>query len=255
MSDTQYTSGTGGVPPTGASGGTSTMGTSSGSSSTSSTADDARRAASGVVEGAKERAGDVAHEAGERAKSLVDQARSEVTNQASSQQGRLADGLRHLSTELGDMSRSTEDPGYASELAQRGSDAVNRVADWFEQREPGDVMREVQDFARCKPGTFLAIAAGAGLVVGRLLRGARDADSGNDSGASASQGAQYSGAQYQGTHSQGTQSQGTGYGAQTELPASGGTMGTTTTGTQSTGVLPSTGYPSTTGGGGNVAGA
>ena len=183
MSDTQFTSGTGGIP-TGASSTTPTTGTSADtSSSASSAAQEARQAASDVAGGAKERVGEVAQEAGRRAQDLMGQARSGVTSQAGAQKDRLAGGLRHLGSELGEMGRATGDPGYASDFAQRGEDAVNRVADWFEQREPADVLREVQDFARSRPGTFLAIAAGAGLVVGRMLRGARDAGS-NGSGTS-----------------------------------------------------------------------
>lgn len=128
-----------------------------------------------VAQDAKERAGDVAHEAKERARNLMDQARSEVTDQASTQQERLAAGIRHLGAELSQMSRASDDPGYATELAERGSQTAERLADWFERREPGDVLREVQDFARRRPGAFLAVAAGAGLVVGRMLRGAKEA--------------------------------------------------------------------------------
>src|SRR5690606_21673137 len=128
---------------------------------------------------AKERAGDVAHEAGERARDLLGDVRSGLSSQAGSQQERLASGLHHLGAELSDMSGASEDPGYATDLAQRGSDVAHRLGEWFEQREPGDVLHEVEDFARRRPGAFIAIAAGAGLLVGRLLRGAKDADGGS----------------------------------------------------------------------------
>lgn len=255
MSDTHSTSSTGGMPPTGASSTTDTLGTSSGSNA-SSTVEDARRAASDVAGGAKDRAGEVVHEAGQRARSLMDQARSEVTSQAGTQQQRLAGGLRHLGGELGEMGRATGDPGYASDFAQRGEDAVNRVADWFEQREPADVLREVQDFARSRPGTFLAIAAGAGLVVGRMLRGARDAgsDGSGTSGASLPPAGTATGAP--------TGMTGLPSGAATETS----TMAGRPTGTPSTDMpptvpppsYPSTGVPSTgstTGGAGYVSGS
>jgi hypothetical protein len=38
---------------------------------------------------------------------------------------------------------------------------------------------ELQSFARRRPGMFLAITAGAGLIAGRLTRGLKDASSGN----------------------------------------------------------------------------
>ncbi|MFC8922482.1 hypothetical protein [Cellulosimicrobium sp. NPDC057127] len=129
-----------------------------------------------VADDAKDKARDVAHEAKDRARGLVGQTRDELQSQAQSQQQRLAGGLRSLGDELNQMADGTEDPGYASELVHRAGAATTQVAQWFEDREPSSVLREVEDFARRRPGAFLAIAAGAGLVVGRLLRGMKDAD-------------------------------------------------------------------------------
>jgi ElaB/YqjD/DUF883 family membrane-anchored ribosome-binding protein len=124
---------------------------------------------------AKERARDVAHEATERARGLADRTRSELRSQAGAQQQRLADGLRSLGDELSQMAGGSRDPGYASDIVERAGDATKRAAQWFEQREPATVLHEVEDFARRRPGVFLAVAAGAGLLVGRFLRGAKDA--------------------------------------------------------------------------------
>lgn len=134
---------------------------------------------------AKERAREVAHEARDRAHGLADRTRSELRSQAGSQQQRLAEGLRSLGDELSQMAGGTRDPGYASDLVERAGDATRRAAQWFEDREPTTVLHEVEDFARRRPGVFLAVAAGAGLLVGRFLRGAKDApdDGGQDSGA------------------------------------------------------------------------
>ena len=138
--------------------------------------------------------GDIAHEARDQAsqvagaatkqvRSLADQARGELDAQAQSQQKRAAEGLRSLSAELSSMARSSEDPGYATDLVQQASDATDRVASWLDERDPGSLVREVQDFARRRPGLFIALAAGAGLLVGRLARGMKDAPS-SESGSS-----------------------------------------------------------------------
>lgn len=124
---------------------------------------------------AQGRAGDLAHEAQERARTLMDQARSEVTEQASSTQQRLAGSLRSIGAELSQMGDASPDPGYATDLVRQGSHMASRLAGWFEDREPGDVVRDVQDYARRRPGMFLAIAAGAGMLAGRLMRGVKDA--------------------------------------------------------------------------------
>jgi hypothetical protein len=128
-----------------------------------------------VAQDAKEKARDVAHEAKGRARGLVDDARTGLTDQARTQQERLAGGLRSLGDELRQMADGTEDPGYATDLVRRAGDATGHVAQWFEDREPSSVLHEVESFARRRPGTFLLLAAGAGLLVGRLVRGMKAA--------------------------------------------------------------------------------
>lgn len=129
---------------------------------------------------AKDRVRAVAHEAGGRAAGLADRTRTELRSQVESQQRHLAGGLRALGDELGQMGGGTQDPGYASDLVQRAGDATGRVAQWFEEREPADVLHEVEGFARRRPGMFVLMAAGAGLLVGRFLRGAKDSPGGHD---------------------------------------------------------------------------
>jgi ElaB/YqjD/DUF883 family membrane-anchored ribosome-binding protein len=133
-----------------------------------------------TVQDAKERARDVAHEATDRTRGLVDRTKTELSSQVASQQQHLAGGLRALGDELGQMSSGTQDPGYASELVQRAGEATGQVAQWFEEREPSDILHEVEDFARRRPGMFILMAAGAGLLVGRMLRGVKDAPSDSD---------------------------------------------------------------------------
>jgi ElaB/YqjD/DUF883 family membrane-anchored ribosome-binding protein len=148
------------------------------------TARDAGKHVAGV---AGEQAGQVASEASHQVKRLVEQTRGELTEQAAAQQQRVASGLRSLSEELSSMARGSEQSGMASDLVHQASQRTNAVASWLEQREPGHVVDEVTRFARQRPGAFLALAAGAGLLVGRLGRGLKAAnDEGN--GAAGSQG-------------------------------------------------------------------
>ncbi|HET8614440.1 MAG TPA: hypothetical protein VFL94_02865 [Actinomycetales bacterium] len=150
--------------------------------SSSSTTDVAKDEASGVrdtatqagqhVAGtAKEQAGEVMSEAKDQARSLLDRTRGEMTDQASTQQQRAAESLHALSGELTSMARSQQQPGVATDLARQAADKAGQLASWLESREPGDVLHEVTTFARRRPGMFLALAAGAGVVAGRLTRG------------------------------------------------------------------------------------
>ena len=132
------------------------------------TASDAGKHLAGV---AGEQAGQVASEATHQVKQLVQQTRGELTEQAATQQKRVASGLRSLSTELSTMAQGSEQPGMATDLAQQAGERANAVASWLEEREPGHVVEEITRFARQRPGAFLALAAGAGFLVGRLGRG------------------------------------------------------------------------------------
>lgn len=165
---------------------------SSGSQSDSSTAQVAKDEASnlaqaGVAAGqhtagvAKEQVANVAAEAGDQVKDLIAQTRSELTSQAAQQQDRIAKGLRALSEELQAMTQHDGQAGPATNVAQQGSERTERIASWLEQREPGNLLDEATRFARRKPGTFLLLAAGAGVVAGRLTRGVKDASSGSES--------------------------------------------------------------------------
>jgi hypothetical protein len=134
-----------------------------------------------VASVAKDQAATVTSEASKQAKNLLGQARSELSQQASTQQQRVADGLKSLSQELHSMSQHSDQPGPVAQLARHGAQATEQVASWFDGRDPGALVEEVRSFARRRPGTFLLLAAGAGLMAGRLTRGLKDdASSGSD---------------------------------------------------------------------------
>jgi hypothetical protein len=137
----------------------------------------AAQAGQQVASTAKDEAHHVAAETSSQAKDLLHQARSEVTDQAGAQQQRLASGLRALGDELESMTRHSEQQGPASSFAKEAASRSRDVASWLEAREPGHVVRDVQDFARKRPGMFLLLAGGAGVVAGRLGRGIKDAGS------------------------------------------------------------------------------
>jgi len=152
------------------------------------TASDAGKHVAGV---AGEQAGQVASEASQQVRDLVHQTRGELTEQAATQQKRVAGGLRSLGEELHSMAQNSEQQGPATDLVKQAAERISTVASWLEDREPRHVVDEVTRFARQRPGAFLAIAAGAGLLVGRLGRGLKaanddDSNSGDSSGGNSS---------------------------------------------------------------------
>lgn len=151
----------------------------------SNVAGHAATAAQGVAQTAKEEAANVASEAKSSAKDLLSQAKSGLSNQAGTQQQKAAEGIRTISSQLQTMAEAPEQQGVASDLIRQAAQRSESLASWIENKEPGDLLNEVQRFARNRPGTFLMLAAGAGLLAGRLTRsltaGAPDSASGGAS--------------------------------------------------------------------------
>jgi len=144
--------------------------------------DTATGAASDVAQTAKSEASNVAQEAKYQARNLMDQTRSEVRGQVNSQQSALAGKLNGWASELGSMASKSDESGTMTDLAQEASRRVGEISHWLDNHEPGDVLEEVKRFARRRPATFLAIAAAAGVVAGRVTRGAVAANTSVDSG-------------------------------------------------------------------------
>jgi len=119
---------------------------------------------------AKDELHKVGSETKQQAKDLYRQTQTELKDQAASQQKRVASGIRSLSDEFGSMAEKSETQGVASDLAQQAATRAAGVADWLDQRDPGALLEEVKGFARRRPGVFIAIAAVAGVVAGRLTR-------------------------------------------------------------------------------------
>lgn len=145
-----------------------------------------KQAAAEVAQTATEKAKDVAEETKRQARDLIGEARSQLSTQADAQHRSLVVNLRSLAEELSGMaSRGTEGGGVATDLVSQAGERAHGVADWLDQRQPGDLVGELRSFARQRPGTFLVGAAVAGVLAGRLTRGAVAAHSADSSGSSA----------------------------------------------------------------------
>ena len=135
-----------------------------------SIAEETREAGRQVTEVAKEETKGVASETATQARRLASQAREELRQQAAKQQTRAAEGLHTVGNEFSSMADRSDDHGVATDLVREAGRRVDRAAQWLDQRDPAALIEEVKQFARRRPGVFLAIAAGAGVVAGRLTR-------------------------------------------------------------------------------------
>jgi hypothetical protein len=143
--------------------------------------DTAADAALGVKEVAKGEAAHVAEEAKYQTRNLMDQTRYELRGQARNQQSNLASKLNGWASELGSMASKSDESGPMTDLAHEASRRVAEFSHWLDNHEPADLFDEVRRFARRRPGAFLALAAAAGVVVGRVTRGAVAANTSVDS--------------------------------------------------------------------------
>ena len=137
-------------------------------------AEAAGQAASNVADTAKQQARRVTDEASTQARNVASQVKGKVTEQAHTQNEKLVDGIRRMADELDQM--RPEQGGPAAAVVSRVADGGRQVADYLAQNGPDGVLREVQDFARRRPGAFLATALTAGFVIGRLGKGVLNAE-------------------------------------------------------------------------------
>jgi vacuolar-type H+-ATPase subunit H len=140
-----------------------------------------------VASTAAEEATNVVSETRRQAKDMTREVSNQVQEQAAVQKAKAAERLRSLGEELRSMAAQGGQSGPASDLAQQAADKVTDLAQWIDQRDPGSLVEEFRTLARRKPGAFLMGAAAAGVLAGRLTRGAVQAaksDSSNGSGGS-----------------------------------------------------------------------
>ncbi|MGV8908126.1 MAG: hypothetical protein ACOH1Y_04030 [Propionicimonas sp.] len=128
---------------------------------------------------AKDELSRLAHDARSEVQALWSNASGQLRVQATAAQLQLSELLNSLSGELGEMASKSESGGPLTALAKQAAAKGGEWSHWLENSEPTDVLIRVRRFARQRPFVFLASAALAGVVVGRLGRGlmaAGDAD-------------------------------------------------------------------------------
>ncbi len=202
----------------------------------------AKHAGTEVAGTVKEQAGAVTAEATHQARQLLNQVQSEISDQASTQQQRVAGGLHSLADELQSLINGQPKEGIAQDVARTASDKVHEMADWLDRRDPGSLLDEVRSYGRRRPGAFLAIALGAGILAGRLTKGLTASNDRQQSGSTGQGGYGYpatgtgyagagdAGTGYAGTGSAGTGAATAGYAGTTGYESGYGTTGSAASG-------------------------
>ncbi len=68
------------------------------------------------------------------------------------------------------MAENDDEQGIAAKVVRDLSHRAGSAAGYLEGRDPGSLLDEVKSFAAKRPGAFIAIAAGAGILAGRLTK-------------------------------------------------------------------------------------
>ncbi|MER5311381.1 hypothetical protein ABT034_26730 [Streptomyces sp. NPDC002773] len=184
--------------------------------------------AADVAGTAREQGAEVVGEATNQARDLVGELRDQLQGQAHTQTRNLAQNVRRLADELREMSENGKPDSSAAGVVRQLADGGQQVASRLEQRGPDGLVSDLQDFARRRPGVFLAGAALAGFAVARVGKGVSAASSsspssaggtraggtqagGTQAGGTGPAGYEYAGTEYPGTEYAGTEYAGTEY--------------------------------------------
>ena len=134
--------------------------------------------AKGVAASVGEQAGSLRVEAAEQARGVVDDARAQVREQVEARTRDVAQALGRVRGQLEALSQGRAlEAGPFAAYSRQATGWVGRMADRVSERGFEGLVRDVERYARRRPGVFLAAAAGGGFVAGRLLRAQRDGGS------------------------------------------------------------------------------
>ncbi|WP_067482775.1 hypothetical protein [Actinomadura hibisca] len=137
------------------------------------TADQSKTAVREVAGTAAQQSRTVAEEGKAQAQQVVREVRDRVGGEVTSQTQRAAQTLRQWSDDLARMASEADEDSPARQVVHQIADGGRQTADYLEDRGVGGVVEEVQNFARRRPGMFLAGAALAGFAIGRMAKAAK----------------------------------------------------------------------------------
>ena len=136
----------------------------------------AKGAAGDVASAAVEKAAEVQQEAVAQVRNLVSETTSQVRTQAEAQTTKLAEGLAGLGDQIKALvDGRPEDADAIRDYLQQGADRLTAFSNRLQSQGLEGTIDDLQRYARRRPGLFLLGALGAGLGVGRLVRGAQAA--------------------------------------------------------------------------------
>jgi vacuolar-type H+-ATPase subunit H len=127
----------------------------------------AKQAGDRVVQTAVGQARELAAEATDQARGLLEECRQQLREQVASQQEKVALRLANVADDVREMAHASRS-APVSELADHGAESLHQLASWFKDQQPEELLEHARSFARRRPGVFMLGATLAGVVAGRL---------------------------------------------------------------------------------------
>lgn len=118
----------------------------------------------------------VGRQAKEEMGNVVGDARSKARDRVDDQTHRAAGALRGMADQLNSMADSANEQGVMVDMAQSGAERIRSFANHIDDGGIDGMVNDVENFARRRPGVFIAAGMGLGMALGRVLRSA-DMDS------------------------------------------------------------------------------
>lgn len=104
------------------------------------------------------------------ASNVANQAREQVSTQFEARKDKAVETMATVATAMRETSDKLKGVGPLGDAAGRAADGIEKVADFFEGKQIGDVVRDVESFAKREPALFIGAAFALGLLGGRFLK-------------------------------------------------------------------------------------
>jgi hypothetical protein len=127
----------------------------------------------------KEAAEQATDQAQETASKVADQAREQVSSRLAGQKDNFVGGLNSVAEALrqtGQQLRQQDQQGV-TDYIDRAASQVERASSYLQERDLGQLVDDVEQFARRQPTLFLGGAFALGLLGARFLKSSRPATS------------------------------------------------------------------------------